>query len=244
MHPVHRPGESPPPAEGLGPRLLHALALLLEAHDRAADTDCSAWEFAVEVTHLINGGTTATDLRWLCRKGFIEAGRERTSPTAKFRHFQRLRNLSLPLDACVVLTEAGVAFARGAITKAAPPAGDPTGTRGGDQTPRGPDLVPTWDRGLRELRLGARVVKCFRQPAPNQVLILEVFEESGWPPHIDDPLPRVPGLNPKLRLRDTIAALNRHQVNHLIRFHGDGSGEGVGWECLRQSVNRASTEVL
>jgi hypothetical protein len=36
------------------------------------------------------------------------------------------------------------------------------------------------------------VVKEFKLPAPNQETILTAFQEEGWPPRIDDPLPPVP----------------------------------------------------
>jgi hypothetical protein len=46
---------------------------------------------------------------------------------------------------------------------------------------------------------------------------------------MDDPLPRMPDIDPKIRLRDTIKRLNRNQVNHLLRFQGDGNGLGIQW---------------
>jgi hypothetical protein len=33
-------------------------------------------------------------------------------------------------------------------------------------------------------------------------------------------------------LHDTIKCPNRGQVNHLLRFRGDGTGEGVLWETI------------
>jgi hypothetical protein len=73
-------------------------------------------------------------------------------------------------------------------------------------------------------------VKRFRQPAPSQETILATFEEEGWPPHIDDPLPPQPGQLPKQRLHETITNLNRHQQNRLLHFLGDGTGRGVCWQ--------------
>ena len=49
---------------------------------------------------------------------------------------------------------------------------------------------------------------------------------------IDDPLPPVPEQDPKRRLHDTIKCLNRNHRRKAIRFHGDGTGEGVCWEFL------------
>ena len=85
------------------------------------------------------------------------------------------------------------------------------------------------DSQLRELRLGSHLVKQFKVPAPNQQIVLTVFEEEGWPVRIDDPLPRHPEVDAKRRLHDTIHALNRHQKTLLLRFLGDGTGEGVRW---------------
>jgi hypothetical protein len=35
-------------------------------------------------------------------------------------------------------------------------------------------------------------------------------------------------------LHDVINKLNRHQVNQLLRFRGDGSGRGICWEPLER----------
>jgi hypothetical protein len=89
---------------------------------------------------------------------------------------------------------------------------------------------PRWDHQRRQLRLGPEIVKEFKLPSPNQETVLMAFEEEGWPPRIDDPLPPQPQLDPRRRLHDTIKALNRKQRQGLIRFRGDGSGEGIRWE--------------
>jgi hypothetical protein len=39
-------------------------------------------------------------------------------------------------------------------------------------------------------------------------------------------------LDPKVRLHDTIKALNRHQVFEVLRFLGDGTGRGIAWRLL------------
>jgi hypothetical protein len=65
-----------------------------------------------------------------------------------------------------------------------------------------------------------------------QEAILMAFEEEKWPPRIDDPLPGNADLLPKRRLHDTIKSLNRNQKNCLVRFMGDGTGEGVRWELV------------
>ena len=102
-----------------------------------------------------------------------------------------------------------------------------------------PDLRPHWDPERRVLVCHGQIVKCFRQPAPNQILILEAFEEEGWPVHIDDPISpqgRSP-LERKRRLNDVVKALNRHQVTPLIHFFCDGSGEGILWEPVSANLS-------
>ena len=94
------------------------------------------------------------------------------------------------------------------------------------------DVRPKWDRDRRELRLGGHLVKVFKLPSPMQEAILMAFEEEHWPPKIDDPLPVHPDLIPKRRLHDTIKGLNRNQKSCLIRFTGDGTGEGIRWELV------------
>src|SRR5262249_24878642 len=91
-------------------------------------------------------------------------------------------------------------------------------------------LVPTWDRDRQELRDSCIVVKRFKVPAAKQEIILAAFEEEHWPRRIDNPLPRRGVPSPGQRLQETIKSLNRHQKRPLIRFFGDGSGQGVRWE--------------
>jgi hypothetical protein len=82
------------------------------------------------------------------------------------------------------------------------------------------------------LRVGEVVVKQFKVPAANQERILAAFEEDGWPIRIDDPLPPAVEQDPKRRLHDTINSLNRNQKRPLIRFIGDGSGQGIRWQLV------------
>jgi hypothetical protein len=91
---------------------------------------------------------------------------------------------------------------------------------------------PRWDPATRVLWVDEVIVKSYRVPSPNQETVLSVFQEEGWPSRIDDPLPPVPEGCAKDRLRDTIRRLNASQKNQLIRFHGDGTGEGVLWEVV------------
>ena len=75
-------------------------------------------------------------------------------------------------------------------------------------------------------------MKQYRVPAPNQEAVLSAFLEEGWPRRIDDPLPPKGDVAPKTRLHDTIKWLNRNQQERLLRFLGDGTGQGVLWELI------------
>jgi hypothetical protein len=88
---------------------------------------------------------------------------------------------------------------------------------------------PHFDRELRILWLDGAVVKRFREPAPNQQLILAAFEEDGWPERIDDAIPPKMGIDSKKRLHATVRHLNERHEDKRMRFFGDGTGEGIGW---------------
>jgi hypothetical protein len=92
-----------------------------------------------------------------------------------------------------------------------------------------PPPRPHWDRRRRVLTFNGLVVKRFVPKAINQMLLLDVFEECGWPERIDDPLPQVPGKLPVHRLHDTLKQLNNARVNRVIQFGRDGTGTGACW---------------
>ncbi len=216
------------------------LALLFEAHRYAAELRGNIWDFAVEIDQLRRAGLTHSDLRWLVCKGFVEHACEVTLPGEEGRAFRPSGRLTFRNRTAVVLTAAGADFARQMLSKAMAGNGLVPEVRasegaatvaGGNGAPPADTLpLPRWDRDRQELRLGSYLVKQFKVPAPNQEMILAVFQEEGWPPRVDDPLPPQPELDAKRRLHDTINSLNRHQKAPLVRFVGDGSGQGVRWE--------------
>lgn len=85
------------------------------------------------------------------------------------------------------------------------------------------ELRPSWDRDTGNLTYAGEVVKRIRNLsiAKNVVMVLNVFEEEGWPPRILDPLPS----NKKA---DALRSLNNQLMR--IRFRADGTGEGILWE--------------
>jgi hypothetical protein len=100
---------------------------------------------------------------------------------------------------------------------------------------------PCWDAELRELWLGDVLVVRFRRLAPNQELLLSAFQEQGWVTRIDDPLPKSER-DSRERLRDTVKKLNRH--SGPIRFHLDGSGQGIFWESAQHRPNIGPASAL
>lgn len=223
----------------LAPRLVAALAALLEAVDYVQDLERNVWEFALELPSLRNLKLSNSDLRWLVGKGLVEHAIEITLAADQDRSFRRPSRLLFCKRTCFVLTPSGAELAREICGSHMP------GLRADDRTSAKlpllsiaaplESLVPKWDRDRQELTVGPAVIKRFKVPAVNQEMVLAAFEEEGWPPRIDDPLPPHGEQAPKRRLQETIKSLNRNQKRSLLRFLGDGSGQGVRWEFCGQN---------
>lgn len=219
------------PAERAYEGLRHLLQSRLYADDVGAD----CWEFALDLAELKAVGLTSSDLRWLVLKGYAQHARETTLPGDVQRSFRPSKSLTLSRRTCFVITDAGIEAARqwiaadetarrqAVLTASKVPAVAPA-----PETPHS-RMAPHWDSDLQELRVNGLIVKRFKVPAPNQEMILAAFEEEHWPARIDDPLPPHPDQDPKRRLHDTIVSLNRNHKSRMIRFMGDGSGQGVRW---------------
>ena len=216
-------------------RMKEGLSLLLQAIEYAHDLACDVWDFAVAISHLRATGLSDSDFRWLVRKGYVDHSHETTLPGQKGRSFQCGGDLTFSGRTCFVLTGAGTAFARKAVY--APDAAFHVENQRGFETfqNRVTTSTPHWDSQRQQLRLDGIIMKEFKRPSPNQEIVLAAFEEEGWPPRIDDPLPPEPSIEPKRRLQDTIKSLNRSQKRQIVRFMGDGSGEGVRWELIRHN---------
>lgn len=92
------------------PQMEQAVAeLLLEAARYAEECGVNPWEFAVEVRCLNDAGVTNYTLRWLVFHKLAQHGLERSNPNSRSRRIRVISNLSMPSDACVILTEAGFA---------------------------------------------------------------------------------------------------------------------------------------
>src|SRR5262249_31861554 len=183
------------PQPGFLTHFTTALRLLSEAYGYALSLGRDVWDFAVEMTALCEAGLSRSDLRWLACKGYGVHGVPAPGPNKQRRCFCRNGLLALHPESCFVLTAAGATLA-----KAVPGVSGPAV----DDRPQAAKLVPRWDGERRELWVGNVLVKRFTQPADNQELLLAAFEEEGWPPCLDDPLPPQGDLDPKRRLADGI----------------------------------------
>jgi len=208
-----------------------AISHLLESRQYAVALGRSIWDFAVEIEDLKRLRLLSSDLRWLVCRGYAETGNETSNGDPSRRIFEHNDSLSFSDRACFVLTNNGVLLTE-KITEQPIEVAEPSSnglillSNGNGVTQ---PTTPNWDRDRRELRMGDVVIKRFKMPAPNQEIVLVVFQEEEWPVRIDDPLPRHGELDPKRRLHDTINALNRNQKAELIHFEGDGVGQGICW---------------
>ena len=231
--------EPPPPPDapdddGLqreiaGNAIIHqALQKLLRAWQFSIDCDRSKWDFAVELADLDALGVSHDELRWLIGKNLVEHAQEIDSVQGIGRSFESPGGFTFSGKSCFVIT----ATARQLVESTEFPVREQV-VAPPSSTAAAP-VAPVWDDQRHELRLGKVLVKRFKWRAANQEAILSAFEEDGWPPRIDDPLPPVPDTDPKRRLSDTIKCLNRKQQNSLVRFSGDGTGEGVLWDLVAE----------
>jgi hypothetical protein len=188
----------------------------------------------VELRVLTALGLTSNDLRWLLHQRYIQHAREITKPGSGQREFELIGNFMLPDDSCFVLTDEAFEMFRGAFTLESSPAeavADALQAK----------IQPVWEARTRELFVGGLLVKRFKQPAASQETILTAFQEESWSSRIDDPLPPQAHRDAKRHLHDTINNLNRHQLRSIIRFLGDGTGEGVCWELRRVQMETPYT---
>lgn len=89
---------------------------------------------------------------------------------------------------------------------------------------------PRYDENLRALFSGDLLEKRFVHPANDQELIVKTFQDDGWCPVIDDPLPTQPGRNAVQHLRNTVANLNRVLLAEKVRFFTHNRGAAIRWE--------------
>ncbi len=210
------------------------LRKLSRAYQFSVDCDRSRWDFAVEISEVLALGVTSDELRWLMGKGLIQQANEITPGNGVGRAFEAAGGFTISDASCFVATNAGLQVAEELAAAHGDdflvlPINEPVSSTL-------VELLPTWDDQRNELRLGSVLVKRFKWRAANQEVVLAAFQEDGWPARIDDPLSPVPETDPKRRLSDTIKCLNRKQQNSVLRFSGDGTGEGVLWNVVQPEL--------
>jgi hypothetical protein len=233
---------------------------LLARNLRITRLDAVSDQFALEFAHLQSLGLSKNQVRWMILKGYLaELGTPGNSarrpanslaPPAHFNGESRARlepsdgpspRLTFSPDSLFALAPAGVGLLQTILglleTHSSSPLPEDVWTSGSSAEPSEGTLaqrcciIPKWRADLRELHYNGSLVKRFKFIARNQELVLIAFEEEHWPPRVDDPLPPRDEIDPKLRLRDTIAKLNRRQQTGIIRFSGDGTGRGIRWQA-------------
>lgn len=213
-------------------RLERGLHLLAQAQ-RYVELDALPREqFAVKSRELAERGLSECDLTWLLSQELVQHFVELTLADDSQRRF-RPGGVVLGACSCFLLTAEGCGF----LQEFYGPAPTASPTPSARERPILPlpaaanePEIPHWDADRQELTYLGRLVKRYRLPSPNQTAILSAFAEEGWPARIDDPLSPHGDQDPKRRLHDTIRNLNRAQSFSLLRFVGDGSGQGVLWE--------------
>lgn len=103
--------------------------------------------------------------------------------------------------------------------------------------PPGITTKPHWNELSRELLLGAVVLKKMRGRAENQEIILEAFQNAGWPDQL--PLQPLLVLNRTLRHRslvEAIAGINRGQPAPGIQFFLSDDDSRISWQLQERTA--------
>lgn len=217
--------------------LKQGLRCLWQAYETARQAGEPVWNFAVEIDALYTAGLNDTALRFLACERYIEHASETTRGAAQHRTFKPTGRLTFRARTCVILTEAGVEFAkRFAAARTAPPVRSKVAAAD-KPSAKNRSVKPVWIPRLRELRLGSRVIKRFSQPASSQELILNAFQEDGSPVAIDDPLPPTARRDPKKRLRRTVQNLKRAQASPGIHFSPHANATGIRWSIRKRATS-------
>ena len=204
-----------------------ALRLLTDAYKFANNCGKSPWDFAIEIGELLDQNVCRSLLRWLVCQNLVEHRLEAHKCCDSRRQFCEAPNLVFNDLSCFVVSPNGVAVFAELDSM------NLQDLSSGNEAQ--PVAVPVWCPETRVLKINGKVVKHFKWPAPNQEKLIAAFAAGSWPKILPDPLP--PNhVCPKRRLHDTIKCLNRNQINKLIKFRGDGTGQGVFWEARQQAV--------
>ena len=100
--------------------------------------------------------------------------------------------------------------------------------------------IPMWAKERNTLLLDGEVIKVVNRPnqAINQIMILDAFQEEGWPTRIFDPLAPRPNDVDSRQLGEAVRSLNKSLQR--ITFRRDSTGEGICWEFTSASFPRSN----
>lgn len=202
---------------------------LIVAYWRAQERRVDPGDNPVPLARLRRWGVRNTVLLWMYYRAHIEQREPLWNPSTGGQEWIVRGSTRIDEGSYFVLTRPGEAFADLFLARVVAPLTDHDIDDAWATLLLG-QLAPQYNRAGRVFRWGNHVLKHFRQPSPNQELILSAAEELDWPVWFDDPLPRGMVRNAKVRLHDTIKDLNRRQRIFLIHFMGDGTGTRLGWE--------------
>jgi hypothetical protein len=205
------------------PTVCSALMQLQEAHDLACTGGRPDRDFALSLACLIAGGSSAAAVQWLVYEGYAQQLARKTKSHGRA---EPSHNGTINDQSRFTITTTGLELAL--AIDARQPENRANGRHPSTSKPR-------WVAKKRELWVGNQLVKRIARNAKNQSLILDVFEEEGWVESIDDPMSGGTHAQRRKRLKNVVARLNRSQIVRLLRFHLNGTGDGVRWELIRSS---------
>lgn len=208
---------------------LVAYVELFNACWEARDKNLSARDQPVSISHLRSKGVSDELLLWMLFQAHIDHWTASVNATTHDETNGMNGGARIGATSTFSLTTAGESFADMLLALSLLPADHEEFQEAWSLLQLG-QLVPHFDVDQRIFTWGRHLIKQFRQPSPNQEMLLRSAEELLWPEWMDDPLPGNGNIQAKVRLHDTIKDLNRRQRSALVHFKGDGSGERIGWE--------------
>ncbi len=100
-------------------------------------------------------------------------------------------------------------------------------------------FVPEYKEQTRELFLGGKLVRRFRQES-KQTRLLEIFQSLGWPESVDDPPIDPSSYAPENGFSDIVYELNQDQKpRQRVRFSCDR--HSVYWEIVGNQPSRQAS---
>jgi hypothetical protein len=92
-----------------------------------------------------------------------------------------------------------------------------------------------WDREKRELRDGSKIIKKFKHHATRvSFIVLDAFQEDGWPPKIFSPVRPRRGTPYDQVIRESVQSLNESFKGTEIKFYADSRKDSIGWKYVKE----------